>query len=324
MGYLVKGQWQIDDNLQTDGGYCQEQQNDFRHWVKADGSTEYTPDLGRYHLFLALACSASHNVLIFHTLKKLSQVISLSTVAPIMSEQGWSLSENQNIGVDDQSYLHQIYTLTEARYSGPSTVPLLWDKKTKQIVNNDPLDIVYMLNSEFDQYGDASVNFYPANMQDTIDEINAIIANKISDGLHKCGFAKTQAEYDTAFDMLFLTLDLLEERLSRQRYLVGRRITEADWRLFTILIRFDTVYFSLFKCNQRRIADYPCLSNYLRELYQTSGIAETVNFSHIKNHYYLSYPHLNPTKIVPAGPKLNLWAPHNRDRIVWTGEKSAE
>jgi putative glutathione S-transferase len=326
MGRLIQGQWQPHDEAEASfDGYFNRSEPQFRAWLKADGSTTFTPDLGRYHLYVSLAAPESQPVLILRKLKKLEQALSLSVLDPLQGAQGWAFSEAPAClpdTVNGASYLHQIYTAARPDYTGPVTLPLLWDKKTKTIVSNDPTALTQMLNKEFETYGDTTLNFYPPDQQEAIDEMNAIVYDKVNNGVYKCGFAPSQDIYEAAFDELFHTLDLLEERLSRQRYVVGNRLTTADWHLFATLIRFDTIYYSLFKCNLRRIIDYPELSNYVRELYQVPGVAETVNFAHIKQHYYLSYPRLNPVGIIPAGPKLNLSAPHNRDKLSRPREKT--
>ncbi len=235
-----------------------------------------------------------------------------------MLENGWVFSDTPGAipdPVNKSRYLHEVYTRADAGYTGRVTVPILWDRKNETIVNNESSEIIRMFNSEFDAIGNASVDFYPADLQSEIDEVNDFIYPRINNGVYRCGFATTQAAYDDAFNELFSALDAIEDRLSRQRYLVGDRITEADWRLFTTLVRFDAVYVGHFKCNLRRIADYPHLSGYLRELYQVPGVSDTVDFSHIKHHYYGSHGTINPTRIVPNGPELDLAAPHDRQHL---------
>jgi len=319
MGLLVDGQWRDEwyDTKSTNGRFVRKDAS-FRNRVTADGSSGFKAEPDRYHLYVSLACPWAHRTLIFRRLKKLEGVISLSVVDPLMAEQGWAFSEGPGCIPDDvnnASYLHQIYTRAKPDYTGRVTVPVLWDKRTGTIVNNESSEIIRMFNGEFESFGDANLDFYPEELRGEIDVINARVYDNVNNGVYKCGFATTQEAYEQAFVALFTTLDTLEARLRRQRYLVGPSITEADWRLFTTLVRFDAVYVGHFKCNLRRIADYPNLSNYLRELYQVPGVAETVNFDHIKRHYYESHKTINPTGIVPMGPELDLLARHNRDRV---------
>jgi putative glutathione S-transferase len=256
--------------------------------------------------------------MIYRKLKGLEDAISISIVDHFMGDQGWEFSDGPGCipdSVNGSKTMFEIYQLADPSFTGRVTVPVLWDKQTAAIVNNESADIIRMLNSAFDAIGDASVDFYPADLATEIDAINDLVYPNINNGVYMCGFARSQAAYDQAFDALFGALDQLEARLDRQRYLVGDRITEADWRLFPTLVRFDAAYVGHFKCNLRRIDDYPNLSNYLRDLYQMPGIAETVNMDHIKRHYYASHETVNPTRIVPKGPELNFNAPHDRDRF---------
>ena len=319
MGLLVEGQWRDEwyDTKSTGGRFVRKDAA-FRNRLTADGSSGFKAEADRYHLYVSLACPWAHRTLIFRKLKRLEGVISLSVVDPLMAEQGWTFSKGPGCIPDDVNgakYLHQIYTKAKSDYTGRVTVPVLWDKKTGTIVNNESSEIIRMFNAEFDAFGDASLDFYPEKLRGEIDTINARVYENVNNGVYKCGFATTQEAYEEAFVALFTTLDALEARLRRQRYLVGPGITEADWRLFTTLVRFDAVYVGHFKCNLRRIADYPSLSNYLRELYQFPGVAETVNLDHIKRHYYESHRTINPTGIVPMGPELDLRAPHNRESL---------
>jgi putative glutathione S-transferase len=317
MGLLVEGEWK-DQWYETEstGGRFVRQESRFRDWVKADGSTPFAPEPGRYHLYVSLACPWAHRTLIFRKLKGLEGAITISVVDPHMLEQGWAFSDAEGAirdRIHDSRYLHEVYTRADERYTGRVTVPVLWDRKRETIVNNESSEIIRMFNSEFDAIGDARLDFYPEALRSQIDEANAFVYPRINNGVYRCGFATAQAAYEEAFEELFGALDTIEDRLSRQRYLVGDRITEADWRLFTTLVRFDAVYVGHFKCNLRRIADYPNLSGYLRELYQVPGVAETVDFDHIKQHYYGSHVTINPTRIVPRGPELDLDAAHGRD-----------
>jgi putative glutathione S-transferase len=316
MGLLVDGQWrdQWYDTKST-GGRFERQPSTFREFVRADGSTRFAPDPGRYHLYVSLACPWAHRTLIFRKLKALEEAISVSVVDPFMGANGWGFSEGEGCipdTVNGARFLHEIYTRADPRYTGRVTVPVLWDRKLDTIVNNESADIIRMFNSEFDALADASVDLYPEALRGEIDEVNDFVYPRVNNGVYRCGFATTQEAYEEAYHQLFGALDELDARLADQRYLVGERITEADWRLFTTLVRFDAVYVGHFKCNRRRIADHPNLSGYLRELYQVPGVAETVNMTHIKRHYYESHRNINPTGVVPLGPELDFESPHGR------------
>lgn len=326
MGLLVDGVWQDRwyDTSAT-GGRFERSKSQFRDFVTKDGQPAegrtrgFKAGPGRYHLYISLACPWAHRTLIFRKLKKLEGVISVSVVHPLMGENGWTFRAEDGATGDDlyeSDFLRQIYTRAEPRYSGRVTVPVLWDRKEETIVSNESAEIIRMLNSAFDEWGDASVDFFPLALRQEIEAVNALVYDNINNGVYKAGFATTQSAYQEAFVALFNALDQLEERLSRRRYLAGERLTEADWRLFTTLVRFDLVYVGHFKCNLRRIADYQNLSNYLRELYQLPGVAETVNLHHIKMHYYGSHATINPTRIVPLGPEVDFEAPHDRGRIA--------
>jgi glutathionyl-hydroquinone reductase len=317
MGLLVNGEWRDEwyDTKPTGGRFVR-RESYFRDWVTADGSSGFKAEPDRYHLYISLACPWAHRTIIIRKLKKLENIISLSIVHPLILEHGWTFDDYPDSIADTVKgarYLYEIYLDAKPDYTGRVTVPVLWDKNTGTIVNNESSEIIMMLNSEFDAFGDVSVDFYPEELRNEIDEINEIVYENVNNGVYRCGFATTQEAYEEAFNALFGTLDSLEKRLGKSRYLVGSRVTEADWRLFTTLVRFDVVYFGHFKCNLRRIADYLNLSNYLRDLYQIPGIAETVNFDHIKQHYYRSHKTINPTGIVPIGPDLDLEARHNRE-----------
>jgi putative glutathione S-transferase len=315
MGLLIDGRWhdQWYDTKST-GGAFKRQESAFRNWITADGSSGFKAEPRRYHLYVSLACPWAHRTLIFRKLKKLEDAITVSVVEPLMLENGWELKHGAD-PVNGKSFLYQVYTEVKPDISGRVTVPVLWDKRKRTIVSNESAEIIRMMNSEFDDFGDASLNFYPEALRAEIDEINAYVYDRINNGVYKAGFATDQAVYEQAFDRLFEALDTLEERLGARRWLVGDRQTEADWRLFTTLVRFDPVYVGHFKCNMRRIQDYPNLSNYLRDLYQTGGVAETVNLDHIKRHYYGSHKTINPTGVVPKGPALDYDAPHDRERL---------
>ncbi|ODT07689.1 MAG: glutathione-dependent reductase [Mesorhizobium sp. SCN 65-20] len=326
MGLLVEGKWQDRwYDTKSTGGKFVRANSQWRDWITVDGKPAqgrtrgFKAEPGRYHLYVSLACPWAHRTLIFRALKKLEDIISVSVVHHYMGENGWTfLTEDGATGdtLYGLKYLHQIYTMADPTYSGRVTVPVLWDKKEKTIVSNESSEIIRMLNSAFDEWGDASLDFYPEGLRAEIDATNDFVYPAINNGVYRAGFATTQAAYEEAFNELFAALDTLEDRLSRQRYLVGNRLTEADWRLFTTLVRFDPVYVGHFKTNLRRIADYPNLSNYVRELYQVPGVAGTVNFRHIKAHYYGSHATINPTGVIPVGPEMDLDAPHNRGRLL--------
>jgi putative glutathione S-transferase len=325
MGMLVDGIW-TDKwyDTKSTGGRFERAEAPWRDFVTADGSPApgrtrgFKAEPGRYHLYVSLACPWAHRTLIFRRLKKLEEVISISVVHHFMGEHGWTFGLEEGATGDTLyglDFLHQIYTRADPSYTGRATVPVLWDKRKETIVSNESSEIIRMLNSAFDEWGDPSPDFYPATLRAEIDAVNALVYPAINNGVYRAGFATTQEAYEEAFDALFAALDQIEERLSQHRYLIGDRLTEADWRLFTTLVRFDPVYFGHFKCNMRRIEDYPNLSNYLRDLYQAPGVAGTVNLFHIKHHYYESHPTVNPTRIVPKGPELDYAAPHDRDRF---------
>jgi len=322
MGKLIDGQWRDEwYDTKSTGGRFVRKESAFRDWVRDDGTTSFAPEPGRYHLYVSLACPWAHRTLLFRKLKKLERGISVSVVHPLMAENGWSFANPDGTAgciaddVNGMGYLHEVYTKADPHYTGRVTVPVLWDRNHATIVNNESSEIIRMLNSEFDALGDASLDFYPKALRAEIDEVNAFVYPKVNNGVYRCGFATTQEAYEEALHQLFETLDELDRRLGVQRYLVGDRITEADWRLFTTLVRFDAVYVGHFKCNQRRIADYRHLSGYLKELYQVPGVAGTVNFQHIKRHYYQSHRTINPTGVVPLGPRLDLEEPHGREAI---------
>jgi len=296
--------------------------SNFRNWVTKDGSPGPTGEAGfeaepgRYHLYVSHACPWAHRTLIFRALKGLEDVISISVVHPLMPEESWVFSEYPGATVDHVNnvhYLYEAYKIADPNFNGLVTVPVLWDKKRQAIVNNESSEIIRMLNTAFDDYGNAEVDFYPETLREEIDVINELVYDKVNNGVYRAGFATTQEAYNKAFDQLFNVMDELEERLSEQRYLVGEQITEADWRLFTTLVRFDAVYYNHFKTNKKRLMDYPNLWSYTRELYQVPGVAETVNMDHIKYHYFASHSSINPTGIVPKGPEIDFMQPHNRD-----------
>jgi putative glutathione S-transferase len=315
MGLLIDGVWkdQWYDTKST-GGKFKRQESAFRNWLSNDGSTPFPAEAGRYHLYVSLACPWAHRALIFRAIKGLEDMISVSVVHWRMLENGWEFAADQGLPdhLGGRDFMHQVYTDADPDYTGRVTVPVLWDKKTNRIVSNESSEIIRMLNNAFDPLGALPGDYYPEDLKSEIDAVNERVYHDVNNGVYKTGFATTQEAYETAFATLFETLDWLEDRLSKQRYLAGSRMTEADWRLFTTLIRFDAVYHGHFKCNQKMLKDYPNLWAYTRELYQVPGIAQTVNFIHIKGHYYESHTMINPTGIVPAGPHLDYDAPHGR------------
>ena len=324
-GLLEKGTWKQDDlsRISKDGHFIRPPTT-FRNFVTPDGSPGpsgeggFPAEKNRYHLYVSLACPWAHRTLIFRKLKKLDDVISVSVVEALMGKDGWEFGTGPGATLDTvngKALLRDIYTLSSPSYSGRVSVPVLWDKKRHVIVNNESSEIIRMLNSAFAAFTDVHTDYYPAELRAEIDALNDVIYTTVNNGVYRSGFATTQAAYEEAARAVFATLDRLEQRLSRQRYLAGARMTEADWRLFTTLIRFDAVYYSHFKCNVRRIIDYPNLSNYLRDLYQVPGVAETVSLDHIKRHYYGSHRNVNPTGIVPIGPLIDFLAPHDRSRF---------
>ncbi|MCK9551199.1 glutathione S-transferase family protein [Aquamicrobium sp.] len=325
MGLLVDGKWE--DNwydTSASGGRFVRSQSQWRDWITADGlpapgrGRGFRAEPGRYHLYVSLACPWAHRTLIFRALKKLEKVISVSVVDHFMGGDGWTFRKRDGATGDTLyglEFLHQIYTRADPAYSGRVTVPVLWDKQEQTIVSNESAEIIRMLNSAFDEWGDAGVDFYPHALRKEIDALNDAIYPAVNNGVYRAGFATTQEAYEEAYGELFAMLDTLEDRLSRQRYLTGAGITEADWRLFTTLVRFDPVYVGHFKCNRQHIADYPNLSNYVRDLFQVPGVAGTVDLHHIKWHYYGSHKTINPTGIVPLGPDVDFATPHDRDRF---------
>lgn len=314
MGLLVEGRWQDQwYDTKKSGGRFQRSESAFRNWVTADGAPGpagkggFKAEPGRYHLYVSLACPWAHRALIFRKLKGLEGMISLSVVHWLMAENGWTFAEGEGVIPDpigQARYMHEVYTRADPHYSGRVTVPVLWDKQQNTVVSNESADIIRMMNSAWDEVGAKAGDYYPVALREEIDAINERVYDTVNNGVYKAGFATTQAAYEEAVAPLFATLDVLEERLGSRRYLVGDQLTEADWRLFTTLIRFDPVYVGHFKCNIRRIADYPQLSDYLRRLYRMDGVVETVNFDHIKRHYYQSHRNINPTGIVPVGPDM--------------------
>ena len=322
MGQLIEGKWSDDDAQPTDArGAFLRPSSKFRNWVTADGTAGptgeggFAAEAGRYHLFIAPNCPWAHRTAIFRKLKGLDKLIAVS-LADAPKAQGWSYTQGldeMKPGADGIFRLHQVYTAADPGYTGKVTVPTLWDRRRKTIVNNELSEIIRMLNSAFDGLGAAPGDYCPAALLPAIDEVNAFVYEHVNNGVYRSGFAKTQTAYEEAVAKVFRGLDWMEERLARQRYLAGDRITEADWRAFPTLIRFDLVYFSHFKCNLRRVQDYPNLADFTRELYQWPGVRETCNLATMKSGYYQSMPLLNPSGIVPAGPDMSwLDKPHGR------------
>ncbi|MEQ8833323.1 MAG: glutathione S-transferase family protein [Miltoncostaeaceae bacterium] len=302
-----------------DSGRFVRQQSRFRDHVSADGSTPFPAAPGRYHLYVSLACPWAHRTVIVRRLKGLEDAIGMSVVDPVRDERGWAFTDAPGCGPDPVNgfeFLSEAYTASDPSFRGRVTVPVLWDTESGGIVNNESADILRMLTHAWDEWaGDPGLDLYPPALRAEIDEVNALVYDNVNNGVYRAGFATTQRAYEEAVGDLFGALDTLERRLAGQRYLVGDRITEADWRLFTTLLRFDPVYVGHFKCNVRRIADYEALSGFLRELYQWPGVAQTVDLDHIKRHYYLTHGTINPTGIVPVGPALDWDRPHGRDDI---------
>jgi glutathionyl-hydroquinone reductase len=323
MGVLVEGTWRDGELPQETGasGEFRRADSAFRDRITADGSSGFKAEPGRYQLYVAHGCPWAHRTLIYRSLKKLKGAITVAYSIPGLRQQGWTFEDDPVFPdctpdtLNGFHYLHEAYTASEQRYTGKVTVPTLWDNKTRRIVNNESSEIIRMLDSEFADVAGDSPDFYPKPLRAEIDRLNDLIYTNVNNGVYRCGFAKTQAAYEAAYDALFATLDELEARLSRQRYLLGRTITEADWRLFPTLVRFDVAYFSLFRCNRQRIADYPNLSSYMRELYQLPGIAETVKPRYYVINYW-SIARLNPLGIIPKGTPVDLTQPHDRARLA--------
>jgi glutathionyl-hydroquinone reductase len=323
MGLLIDGVWQQDGQRTKDGHFIRPTPR-YRNWVTPDGAPGPTGEggfeaaSGRYHLYVSLACPWAHRTVIYRKLKALENVISMSAVSPDMLQDGWTFNKEEGSTGDDvngKSKLSEIYLLADPKYSGRVSVPVLWDKKRKTIVNNESPEIIRMLNSAFDAFTNVHTDYYPQDLRAEIDRLNDLIYPNINNGVYRTGFATSQGAYEQAFRNVFDTLDEIEQMLSTKRYLTGATITEADWRLFPTLIRFDAVYYAHFKCNWRHIYEYPNLSGYVRDLYQQPGVAETVNLAQIKRHYYHSQKQVNPTGIVPVGPQLDFSAPHERARL---------
>ncbi|GEQ97211.1 glutathione-dependent reductase [Iodidimonas gelatinilytica] len=323
MGLLVDGKWQDTwYDTKSTGGKFKRPDTRFRHQITADGTGPYPAEAGRYHLYVSHACPWANRAMILRHIKGLEDVIGVSVVHWHMDSEGWRFDTSTPGATIDHvngfARLHQVYTKSQPDYTGRVTVPVLWDKKSQTIVNNESAEIIRILNSAFNglpQTRHPQIDTYPEDLRADIDRLNDRVYHAINNGVYKAGFATTQSAYEEAYLELFKALDEMDDRLANNRYLLGDRRTEADWRLFTTLVRFDAVYVGHFKCNKQRIADYPHLSGYLRDLYQVPGVRETVHFGHIKAHYYASHASINPTAIIPLGPDMDLDAPHGRDHL---------
>ncbi|MGR3760814.1 glutathione S-transferase family protein [Roseobacteraceae bacterium NS-SX3] len=323
MGLLIDGKWHDQwYDTESTGGAFKRSESQFRNWITADGSAGpsgeggFKAESGRYHLYVSLACPWAHRTLIFRRLKGLEEHVTVSAVHPDMLDEGWSFETDAHGATGDglfgATHLHEIYTRADPDYTGRVTVPVLWDKERGTIVSNESAEIIRMFNSAFDGITGNDQDFWPEELREPIEAVNARIYSKVNNGVYKCGFATSQDAYDAAVGPLFETLGWLEDLLSEHRYLMGDRVTEADWRLFTTLVRFDPVYHVHFKCSRARIVDYPSLWAYARELYQWPGVAQTVGMEHIMRHYYYSHDTINPHRIVPVAPPLDWQAPHRR------------
>lgn len=327
MGHLENGIWQTQKQFTTArSGKFERATSGFRNWITPDGSAGptgtggYQAESGRYHLYVSYACPWAHRTLIFRAIKDLSQHIGISAVHPDMMDDGWSFNSNFRGATGDRLYklpfLRDLYVKADPDVTGRVTVPVLWDKATKSIVSNESSEIIRMFNSAFDGVTGNTDDYWPTELRDDIEAVNTRIYNTVNNGVYRSGFARKQSAYDEAVGELFDTLDWLEDRLSTNRYLMGDRVTEADWRLLPTLLRFDLVYHLHFKCNRRRLIDYPALWAYTRELYQWPGVAETVNFDHIVRHYHYSHETINPNRIIPINPVIDWNAPHGRDLLA--------
>ncbi|VXD18354.1 S-transferase [Planktothrix serta PCC 8927] len=319
LGMLVDGQWTTEWTERDQQGRFNRMPTRFRNWIKADKSSEFRPELNRYHLYVCLACPWAHRTLIMRSIKGLNNAIGLSIVDPEMGDNGWEFSDNSGCipdQVNGAKYLREVYLKANAQYTGRVTVPILWDKQKQTIVNNESREIIRMFDHEFQDYAESEINYCPESLKPKIDHTIDAIYEPINNGVYRSGFASSQLAYEEAVTELFQQLDHWETVLKTQRYLCGNQLTEADICLFTTLLRFDAVYHGHFKCNLRRIIDYPNLWNYLKDIYQYPGVKETCNLDHIKRHYYKSQTQVNPTRIVPNGPIIDFEEPHNRDRFL--------
>ena len=317
-GMMVEGEWKTERQWQNTDGRFVRSRTSFRDWITADGSSGFPAEADRYHLYIAWACPWAHRTAIMRKLKGLEEVIGLSAVGSFMGEDGWAFHDEPGVipdAVNGTSYLREVYAKADPAYTGRVTTPVLWDKETETIVNNESREVVRMLDTEFGRFATTNAHFCPDDLRKEIDATIDDIYEPINNGVYRSGFATTQEAYEEAVMELFDALDHWDGVLGTRRYLCGHRITEADWCLFPTLVRFDAVYHGHFKCNLRRIVDYSNLQGYLRDLYQYPGVAETVNMDHIKRHYYRSHESINPTRIVPKGPALDLNEPHDRARF---------
>ncbi|MFT5789425.1 MAG: putative glutathione S-transferase [Shewanella sp.] len=323
MGLIVNGKW-VDQWYDTESskGEFQRQESRFRHTISADGP--FKPEAGRYHLYVSLACPWAHRTLIFRQLKQLQDIITVSVVRPEMRENGWEFGDADSEYTDslfESEFMYQLYLKAAPDYQGRVTVPVLWDKQTNKIVNNESSEIIRIFNTAFNDLTGNTDDYYPAALHSEIDTINERIYHQINNGVYRAGFATTQAAYEAAYDELFTSLDWLEAHLGEHRYLVGESLTEADWRLFTTLLRFDAVYHGHFKCNRNRLSEFHNISNYVRELYQFGSVAETVDLPYTKIHYYASHDTINPTLIVPKGPELDFTVKHDREALSTNSQR---
>ena len=308
---------QFPDEQSAEGNFVR-QDDVFRAWVKADGSSAYPAEAGRYHLYVSLACPWAHRTVIVRELRGLQRTIGMTVVDPVRDERGWAFRDGDGFSKDPIngfSFLSQAYRASDPVYRGRVTVPVLWDTRTSRIVSNSDDDIMRMLETQFDDFASNRIDLYPAGHRAEIDDLNETLYTTFNNGVYLAGFATAQGAYERAAYRVFETLDMLDARLASSRYLFGSQPVETDWRAFVTLIRFDPVYYGHFKCNLRRIVDYPNLYGYLRDLYQVPGVAETVHFDQIKRHYYFTHDDINPTRIVPVGPLQNLHAPHGREKL---------
>lgn len=319
LGQLVNGKWIKNWTEQDETGQFKRMKTKFHHQITTDGSSDFKAEPERYHLYVSLGCPWAHRTAILWQLKELQEIVGLSIVDPIISDEGWRFSEREGCIpdiVNNVEFLREIYTLADANYTGRVTVPVLWDKQSQTIVNNESLQIIKMFNSEFDAFTNAEADFYPQHLRTKIDEVIKQIYRPINNGVYRTGFAATQSAYELAVKELFTALDYWEQVLEKQRYLCGDVITLADWCMFTTLFRFDLAYHGIFKCNLKRLVDYPNLWNYCRDLYQQPGVGKVSNVSHVKELYYVGIPEINPNGIVPTGPKIQFDSYVNRQKKI--------
>ena len=313
MGQLIDGEWHAEPLAAGGSGEFVRPASTFRNWVRAGDGPDFPALPGRYHLYVARACPWCHRTMIARVAKRLESIVSISYVEPFVFDHGWTFARPDPLtGV---RYIHELYSQADPLYTGRATLPILWDRESNTIVNNESADIIRMFNGEFDEITNEVTNYYPEAYSKEIDEVNARVYGTVNDGVYRAGFATSQSAYETAVQLLFESLDWLEDRLQRQRYLVGQMLTESDWRLFPTLVRFDAVYYGHFKCNLRHVYEYPALWDYTREIHQLPGIGATVSIDEYKMHYYGSHRNLNPAGIIPLGPALDFSTPHGRERL---------